>query len=186
VFPEATISRSFELKEFKAGAARMAQAAGVPIVPTIVWGGPAHLHQGPAARLHPPRQGPHRGVRPAADAGAAGGLRGVTAELRRRMSTLLDQVRSAYPDTPAGDDDRWWLPASMGGTAPTLAEATALDEAEAAARRAAKARRDSTTRRRSPPRAGGQRASTRGGGFLDGQGPRARAPGRSTGRRPLG
>ena len=39
VFPEATISRSFELKEFKAGAARMAQAAGVPLVPTVVWGG---------------------------------------------------------------------------------------------------------------------------------------------------
>ncbi len=54
------------------------------------------------------------------------------------MSTLLDQVRSEYPDRPAGDDDRWWLPASMGGTAPTLAEATALDEADAAARRAAK------------------------------------------------
>src|SRR5674476_655805 len=32
VFPEATISRSFELKGFKSGAVRMAQAAGVPIV----------------------------------------------------------------------------------------------------------------------------------------------------------
>ena len=39
VFPEATISRSFELKEFKAGAARMAQAAGVPLIPMATWGG---------------------------------------------------------------------------------------------------------------------------------------------------
>ena len=38
VYPEATISRSFELKEFKSGAARMAQEAQVPIVPLIVWG----------------------------------------------------------------------------------------------------------------------------------------------------
>src|SRR6201988_841479 len=38
VYPEATISRSFELKEFKTGAARMAIEADVPIVPVIVWG----------------------------------------------------------------------------------------------------------------------------------------------------
>ena len=38
VMPEATISRSFELKEFKTGAARMALEAEVPIIPLIVWG----------------------------------------------------------------------------------------------------------------------------------------------------
>ena len=38
VFPEATISRSFELKEFKSGAVRMAAAAGVPLLPTVIWG----------------------------------------------------------------------------------------------------------------------------------------------------
>ena len=36
--PEATISRSFELREFKTGAARMALDAQVPIVPMVVWG----------------------------------------------------------------------------------------------------------------------------------------------------
>src|SRR6201992_4366642 len=40
VYPEATISRSFEIKEFKSGAARMAVEAGVPIVPHVVWAGP--------------------------------------------------------------------------------------------------------------------------------------------------
>src|SRR5436305_722687 len=39
VFPEATISRSFTVKELKAGAARMAIDAGVPILPAAVWGG---------------------------------------------------------------------------------------------------------------------------------------------------
>jgi 1-acyl-sn-glycerol-3-phosphate acyltransferase len=132
VFPEATISRSFELKEFKAGAARMAQAAGVPLVPTVVWGGQRIYTKGR------PRDFTHRGkaITVAFGEPLTPGRRDngeeVTAELRRRMTTLLDQVRAAYPDRPRGDDDRWWLPASMGGTAPTLAEATALDQAEAA------------------------------------------------------
>src|SRR5215211_8232835 len=39
VFPEATISTSFTVKELKAGVARMALDAGVPIVPAAVWGG---------------------------------------------------------------------------------------------------------------------------------------------------
>ena len=38
VFPEATISRSFELKDFKNGTVRMAAAAGVPVLPTVIWG----------------------------------------------------------------------------------------------------------------------------------------------------
>jgi 1-acyl-sn-glycerol-3-phosphate acyltransferase len=132
VFPEATISRSFELKEFKAGAARMAQAAGVPIVPTIVWGGQRIYTKGRRPQLRP------RGkaitvafgepLTPARrDNGEA-----VTAELAARMRALLTQVQATYPQRPAGDDDRWWLPAAMGGTAPTPREAAALDEADAA------------------------------------------------------
>jgi 1-acyl-sn-glycerol-3-phosphate acyltransferase len=38
IFPEGTISVSFELKEFKSGAVRLAMGAGVPIVPAVVWG----------------------------------------------------------------------------------------------------------------------------------------------------
>ena len=138
VFPEATISRSFELKEFKAGAARMAQAAGVPVVPTIVWGGQRIYTKGR------PRDFTHRGkaITVAFGEPLTPGRRDngdeVTAELRRRMTALLEQVRESYPDRPAGAADSWWLPASMGGTAPTLEEATAMDRAEAAARQAAR------------------------------------------------
>jgi 1-acyl-sn-glycerol-3-phosphate acyltransferase len=132
VFPEATISRSFELKEFKAGAARMAQAAGVPLVPTIVWGGQRIYTKGRPRDFR--RRG--RAITVAFGEPLTPGRRDnsdeVTAELRRRMTALLEKVRADYPDRPSGDDDRWWLPASMGGTAPTLAEATALDDAEAA------------------------------------------------------
>src|SRR3954451_22389200 len=38
VYPEATISRSFEIKQFKSGAARMAIEAGAPIFLLCVWG----------------------------------------------------------------------------------------------------------------------------------------------------
>lgn len=38
VFPEATISRSFTVKEIKSGAVRMAAAAKVPLIPMALWG----------------------------------------------------------------------------------------------------------------------------------------------------
>ena len=38
IFPEGTISVSFELKEFKSGAVRLAMGAGVPVIPAVVWG----------------------------------------------------------------------------------------------------------------------------------------------------
>jgi len=43
------------------------------------------------------------------------------------MQDLLDTVQARYPATPQGDDDTWWLPAHLGGTAPTPDEAAALD-----------------------------------------------------------
>jgi 1-acyl-sn-glycerol-3-phosphate acyltransferase len=137
VFPEATISRSFELKEFKPGAVRMAQAAGVPVVPTITWGGQRIYTKGR------PRDFRRRGKvitvafgEPLTPTRREDGD-AVAAELRARMAALLDQVRQSYPQQPDGDDDRWWLPASMGGTAPTLQEAAGMDAAETAARGAA-------------------------------------------------
>ena len=55
VYPEATISRSFEIKEFKSGAARMAIAAGVPIVPHIVWGAQRIWTKGHPKNLYRPK-----------------------------------------------------------------------------------------------------------------------------------
>lgn len=130
VFPEATISRSFELKRFKTGAARLAASAGVPLVPAVLWGTqrmvtkdqPRDLSRGRTVSirigepLHP------NGADPVAD----------TAELRARMAALLDASIRAYPERPSG---AWWVPASYGGTAPSPAEAERLDAAEREARR---------------------------------------------------
>ena len=38
IFPEGTISVSFEIKELKSGAVRLAMGAGVPVIPTVIWG----------------------------------------------------------------------------------------------------------------------------------------------------
>lgn len=49
-----------------------------------------------------------------------------TAELRSRLSELLDRAQADYPESPVASE-RWWLPAHLGGTAPTPEDAAALD-----------------------------------------------------------
>ncbi len=133
VFPEATISSSFTVKDLKAGVARMAVDAGVPIIPAAVWGG-----QRIATRGHKVQW--RRGVPVTVILGeplvVEPGER-PQALLRRTkaaMEALLDEAQRSYPDQPAGPDDRWWQPAHLGGTAPTPEEASLHDAAHAAGR----------------------------------------------------
>jgi len=137
IFPEATISRSFELKEFKTGAVRIAAAAGVPLVPVILWGTQRMMTKG-----HP--RDFSRGTTISVSAGAPLHPTGEdpeaeTAELRRVMSLMLDEAIEAYPDEEQ-PEGCWWLPRRYGGSAPTLEEAAGLDVAERAARAAKNAR----------------------------------------------
>ena len=130
VYPEATISRSFELKEFKSGAARMAWEAQVPIVPLIVWG--VHRiwtkdHPKDLGRRHIPVT-----VRVGAPLSAGADVESSMAALRAAMQTLLHETQQDYPH-PAG---AYWVPRRLGGAAPTPEEARLLDEAEWARRRA--------------------------------------------------
>lgn len=128
VYPEATISRAFVLKDFKSGAARMALEARVPIVPCIVWG--AHRvwtkdHPKQLRRSKIPFT--VRFGQPLTPVGAAADLE---AALRNQMSTILHEVQLAYPHPPG----EFWVPASLGGGAPTLEDAKKRDEAELAER----------------------------------------------------
>ncbi|MEY9965098.1 1-acyl-sn-glycerol-3-phosphate acyltransferase [Streptacidiphilus sp. MAP12-16] len=141
VFPEATISRSFVLKKFKTGAARMAADAGVPLLPMAVWGTQRLWTKGrpkTLTRRHTPITiiiGEPIHLTPE-DRPVM-----VTRRLRAAMTELLDRAQTTYPDSPSDPDDAWWKPAHLGGTAPTLEVAEAEDErenAEKAARRAAK------------------------------------------------
>jgi 1-acyl-sn-glycerol-3-phosphate acyltransferase len=129
VFPEATISRSFELKAFKSGAVRMAQAAQVPVLPMIVWGSQRVWTKG-----HPKRLG-RTNVPITLSVGAPIGARrqddadDLNLRLRAAMTDLLHAAQEAYPAVPG--DELKYLPARLGGTAPTLEQATALDDEEA-------------------------------------------------------
>lgn len=138
VYPEATISRSFLIKEIKSGAVRMAAEAGVPVIPVVHFG--FHRIQ---TKDHERDLGRGKAItirvgepfHPSGDSAAD------TAELKRRMDALLDECIADYPadQKPAG---AWWLPQSYGGSAPTLEEAERLDVEEKkkrAERKAAKA-----------------------------------------------
>ena len=53
----------------------------------------------------------------------------VTRALRARIDDLLEEAMDTYPDRPRDLDDRWWVPRSRGGTAPTPEVAAVLDDA---------------------------------------------------------
>jgi 1-acyl-sn-glycerol-3-phosphate acyltransferase len=115
IFPEGTISVSFEIKELKTGAVRLAMGAGVPVIPTIVWGSqriwtkkvkrdlrrkkvPITVAFG--APLYFDKQ---------SDVEAGEKL------LRATMISMLHEVQEKYPDSHQGQR---WAPVRLGGIAP--------------------------------------------------------------------
>jgi 1-acyl-sn-glycerol-3-phosphate acyltransferase len=133
VFPEATISRSFELKAFKSGAVRLAQEAGVPILPTTIWGSQRVWTKG-----QPRKMGRHGiplliTVGAPIVVGADENAAEATARVRAAMDVQLRADQDAYPAWP--DAERHLLPARLGGTAPTPEEADAMDAADRRRRR---------------------------------------------------
>jgi 1-acyl-sn-glycerol-3-phosphate acyltransferase len=126
VAPEQTIPPSLELLPFRTGAARMAQGAQVPIIPVVGWGSQRFATKGARPRLVTGipvtvRFGEPIVVGPDDDPGA------VTATLRERMAAMLTEEQQRYPDgLPAGAP---WVPARLGGGAPSHAAVLAEHEA---------------------------------------------------------
>ena len=143
VFPEATISRSFEIKEFKTGAVRMALAAQVPIITVTLWGSQRVWTKGLPKKLLRPKVPIMMEV--GAPMEAYEPVEECTQEIRSRMQTTLERIQQEYAlkygPYPAGAR---WVPARLGGSAPTLDEATALDEAEHAERMRRRAEKAAT------------------------------------------
>jgi 1-acyl-sn-glycerol-3-phosphate acyltransferase len=140
MFPEGTISRSFLPAEAKTGTARMAMRAGVPLIPTAVWGDHRMWTKG---RPKDFRRNVDVSVAygPPVDYDAGEDPRDVT---KRLMAVITDMVRglqAGYGQTPDGEDERWWLPAYMGGTAPTPDEAQEIIRQERIERRRKRAER---------------------------------------------
>jgi 1-acyl-sn-glycerol-3-phosphate acyltransferase len=108
IFPEGTISRSFEIEDLKS------MGAGVPIIPVAVWGSQRIITKKRKPdfkrRKHPVHVafGEPYLVPKGSDVEAA------EAELKVKMLKLLHSVQSNYPHT---HDGQWWAPARLGGTA---------------------------------------------------------------------
>jgi 1-acyl-sn-glycerol-3-phosphate acyltransferase len=141
VYPEATISRSFELKEFKTGAVRMALEAQAPVVPLIVWGA-----QRAWTKDHPKSLGRKKlpmTVAVGEPIAATGTVVELGTALRDSMTVVLHKVQLDYPH-PRG---AYWVPHRLGGSAPTLEQAKVLDEAELAERARKRAERGAKSHR---------------------------------------
>lgn len=115
IFPEGTTSISFEIKSLKSGAVRLAIGAGVPIIPTIVWGSQRIITKGLKAnfkRNHFPVAvsfGQPINYTRGEDVEVA------EAHLRQVLIEMLNLVQESYPDSHVGQR---WAPARLGGTAP--------------------------------------------------------------------
>jgi 1-acyl-sn-glycerol-3-phosphate acyltransferase len=115
IFPEGTISVSFEIKELKSGAVRLAMAAGVPVIPTIVWGSQRVWTKKVKRNLRREKIpiivefGEPLYFDKQSDVEASESL------LRETMITMLHQVQQKYPDSHQGQR---WAPLRLGGSAP--------------------------------------------------------------------
>ncbi|MCA1839296.1 MAG: lysophospholipid acyltransferase family protein [Actinomycetota bacterium] len=116
-FPEATINPSFVPGRGKTGTVRMAQATGSPVIPVAVWGAHRLMTKGRPRNFQ-------RGVQILVKIGEPERIavtddpRHATDRLMASIRTLLSEAQRDYPQKPANDLDRWWLPAHLGGTAP--------------------------------------------------------------------
>jgi 1-acyl-sn-glycerol-3-phosphate acyltransferase len=120
IFPEGTMSRSFVPAGARTGAARIAMEAGAPLIPAAVWGShriltPRHrrglLHRGIAVSVRFGQPVPYESDEDPAQ---------VSDRLMSSIRRLVDEVVAEYPQRPRSENDRWWLPAHLGGTAPTV------------------------------------------------------------------
>jgi 1-acyl-sn-glycerol-3-phosphate acyltransferase len=115
IFPEGTISVSFEIKELKSGAVRLAQGAGVPVIPTIIWGSQRLWTKKVKRNLM------QRGVPISVTFGEpiyfekGSDVEAGEAILREAMVKMLHDVQEKYPDSHQGQR---WAPVRLGGTAP--------------------------------------------------------------------
>jgi hypothetical protein len=105
---------------------RMARSAGVPLIPVTLWGSQRVWTKGRKPTIRAARHIPISitiGAPLLPGRGAA-----VDTALIDVMNDLLDVTRARYPETPGHDP--WWVPAHLGGTAPTPDEAAELDAEE--------------------------------------------------------
>ena len=115
IFPEGTISTSFEIKGLKSGAVRLAMGAGVPVIPTIVWGGQRVYTKGVKPNLKRGRIPVSVTFGQPITYSRDSDVESAEAHLREVMIQMLREVQEKYPDSHVGQR---WAPVRLGGTAP--------------------------------------------------------------------
>ena len=115
IFPEGTISTSFEIKGLKSGAVRLAMGAGVPVIPTIVWGGQRVYTKGVKPNLKRGRIPVSVTFGQPITYSRDSDVDSAEAHLREVMIQMLREVQEKYPDSHVGQR---WAPVRLGGTAP--------------------------------------------------------------------
>ena len=115
IFPEGTISISFEIKEIKSGAVRLAMGAGVPIIPVIVWGSQRVWTKGVPRNLKRHKVPISIAIGKPIFFKKEDDVEQAEIALRSTMISMLHEVQESYPD---GHSGQWWAPLRLGGTAP--------------------------------------------------------------------
>lgn len=128
IFPEGTISRSYEIKTLRNGAIRMAQEAGVPIIPVILIGSQRVWPK--VGKKHLGRSGIPLEIYVGDPFYPEGDPDQATLELQSRMKEDLEKLWDIYIEKygpfPEGLP---WMPKRLGGGAPDPVETEAEDEA---------------------------------------------------------
>ncbi|MFM8254022.1 MAG: lysophospholipid acyltransferase family protein [Actinomycetota bacterium] len=119
IFPEATISKSFEIKSMKSGAARLAIGANVPVIPTIVWGSQRIWTKGRKRDFRRNKFPISIYVGEPLVFTRETEVESAEGQIKSALEKLLRKVQDEYPDEHRG---QWWAPARLGGSAPTLEE----------------------------------------------------------------
>jgi len=119
----------------------MAQEAGVPMLPVVIWGSQRVWTKGHPKRLGRSNVPISIAVGEAIPVMPGENIDEATAKIHAVMETMLHGVQEAYE--PLGHDELDFLPARLGGTAPTLEDANRMDDEERrdAIRRASAARK---------------------------------------------
>ncbi|MSO64052.1 MAG: 1-acyl-sn-glycerol-3-phosphate acyltransferase [Actinobacteria bacterium] len=115
IFPEGTISTSFEIKALKSGAVRLAMGAGVPVIPTVIWGSQRVWTKGVKRNLRREHIPISVVFGEPITYARADDLEIAENELRETLLAMLRQVQDKYPDSHVGQR---WAPTRLGGTAP--------------------------------------------------------------------
>lgn len=115
IFPEGTISTSFEIKGLKSGAVRLAIGAGIPIIPTIVWGGQRVYTKGVKPNFKRNKTPISVSFGEPIFYSRETDVEVAEAHLREVMIEMLHKVQEKYPDSHLGQR---WAPVRLGGTAP--------------------------------------------------------------------